>query len=321
MGDALGKLYVHRYFPATSKARIDALVKNLMEAYAQSIQHLDWLSPATREQALIKLGKIVVRVGYPNVWRDYSALEMKPDDLWGNVYRARMFETQRQLSKLAAVVDRSEWEMTTPTVDAGYTPGTNSVEFPAGVLQPPLYDPDADDAYNYGSTGATIGHELSHAFDNRGSQYDGDGALRDWWTVDDRARFKARTDKLIAEFDAFEPVPGFHVNGALTLPENIADLAGLQIAYKAYIASLHGKAPAVIDGFTGAQRFFIGYAQSYLGKRRDALLIAQLKSNPHAPESDRVNGIAPHLDGFYDAFSVKPNDRLYLSPSERVNLW
>jgi putative endopeptidase len=321
MGDALGKLYVDRFFPVSSKVRVDEMVRGLFNAYADSIQHLGWLSPATREQALIKLDKIQVRIGYPAEWHDYSALTIEPKDLWGNVYRGRKFEMQRQLSKLTGTVDRGEWEMTAPTVDAGYTPGTNSIEFPAGVLQPPLYVPSADDAYNYGSTGATIGHEISHAFDNRGSQYDGEGALHDWWTTEDHARFKSETDKLVAQFDSLEPLPGFHVNGTLTLPENIADLVGLEIAYKAYLASLHGREAPVIDGFTGAQRFFIGYAQSFLGKRRDSLLIAQLKSNPHAPEKDRVNGIAPQLDGFYEAFSMMPGDKMFIAPGERVHLW
>lgn len=321
MGDALGKLYVERYFPSSSKARVDVLVANLFKTYANSIEHLDWLSLSTRNEALAKLKKIDVRVGYPAVWRDYSSLVVSGSDLLGNVFRARVFETKRQLAKLAHAVDRSEWEMTTPTVDAGYNPATNSIEFPAGVLQPPLYDAAIDDAYNYGSTGATIGHEISHAFDNRGSQYDGDGALRDWWTGDDHARFKAKTDKLVAEFDQFEPVAGFHVNGTLTLPENIADLAGLEIAYKAYLASLDGKPAPVIDGLTAAQRFFVGYAQSFKGKRREALLVAQLKGNPHSPERERVNGIVVHMGSFYEAFSVKPTDKMFLAPSDRVTLW
>lgn len=321
MGEASGKLYVERYFPATSKQRIDQLVANLLTAYAESIERLDWLSAPTRAQALAKLKKIDVRIGYPDRWRDYGGLKISSSDLLGNVFRARAFESARQYAKLRGPVDRSEWEMTAPTVDAAYNPGTNSIEFPAGVLQPPLYDPAADDAYNYGSTGATIGHEISHAFDNRGSQYDGEGALRDWWTAEDHERFKAKTAKLIAQFDTYEPVKGFHVNGTLTLPENIADLAGLQIAYKAYLASLHGREPPVIDGFTGAQRFFVGYAQSFLGKRRDALLIAQIKGNPHAPEKDRVNGIAAHLGSFYEAFSVRSGDKMYIPQDERVTLW
>ena len=321
MGDALGRLYAQRYFPERAKASVDRLVANLLAAYAASIEHAEWLSAATREQALLKLKKIRVRVGYPAGWRDYRALEIKPGDVVGNVMRARAFESARQFGKLTQPVDTNEWEMTVPTVDAGYNPTTNSIEFPAGVLQPPLYDPAADDAYNYGSTGATIGHEISHAFDNRGSQYDGDGALRDWWTAQDHAAFKAKTDVLVKEFNAFEPVKGYHVNGALTLPENIADLAGLEIAYKAYLASLNGREAPIVDGWTGAQRFFLGYAQSFMGKRREELLIAQLASNPHAPEKDRVNGIAAHLDSFYSAFGVQPADKMYIAPDRRVELW
>lgn len=321
MGDALGRLYAERFFPVNAKTGAGQIVTNLMSAYADSIEHLNWLSAATRQQALLKLKKMRIRIGYPTVWRDYAALEVKQHDLIGNVIRARAFESARQFGKLTRPVDLNEWEMTVPTVDAGYNPATNSIEFPAGILQPPLYDPNADDAYNYGNTGATIGHEISHAFDNRGSQYDGDGALRDWWTPQDHAAFKTRTDLLIKEFDSFEPVTGHHVNGTLTLPENIADLAGLEIAYKAYVTALKGHEAPVIDGWTGAQRFFIGYAQSYLGKRRQELLIAQLASNPHAPEADRVNGIVPHLDGFYAAFAVTPSDKMYMAPERRVDLW
>lgn len=321
MGDALGRLYAERFFPANAKTDAGQIITNLRSAYADSIEHLNWLSPAARQQALLKLKKMRVRIGYPAVWRDYAALEIKQRDLVGNVIRARAFESARQFGKLTRPVDLNEWEMTVPTVDAGYNPATNSIEFPAGILQPPLYDPNADDAYNYGNTGATIGHEISHAFDNRGSQYDAEGALRDWWTPQDHAAFKTKTDLLIKEFDAFEPVTGHHVNGTLTLPENIADLAGLEIAYKAYVATLKGREAPVIDGWTGAQRFFIGYAQSYLGKRRQELLIAQLASNPHAPEADRVNGIVPHLEGFYPAFSVKPSDKMYMAPERRIDLW
>ncbi len=321
MGDALGKLYVAHYFPERAKRRADAMVANLLAAYATSIDHLQWLTPATRLEALAKLRMIDVRIGYPAHWRSYERLEIRSRDLGGNVLRARIFESERQFAKLLGPVDRSEWEMTAPTVDAGYTPGTNSIEFPAGVLQPPLFDPDADDAYNYGSTGATIGHEISHAFDNRGSQYDGNGALRDWWTARDHDAFKAKTDLLVSQFDQYEPVHGFHVNGKLTLPENIADLAGLEIAYEAYVTSLQGREAPIIDGLTGPQRFFIGYAQSFMGKRRDALLVAQLASNPHAPERDRVNGIVVHMDAFYKAFNVQPADTMYLPPVQRIALW
>ncbi|HEY3636900.1 MAG TPA: M13 family metallopeptidase [Rhizomicrobium sp.] len=321
MGEASGKLYVAHYFRGDSKARVSEMISNLLNAYAASIRQLDWMSPATKAQALDKLRKITVKVGYPDHWRDYGALQISSNDLLGNVFRARAFESAREHTQLAGLVNRSEWDMTAPTVDAYYNPATNEITFPAGILQPPLYDPAADDAYNYGSTGATIGHEISHGFDNRGSQYDSDGNLRDWWLPEDHRRFKVMTDRLVAQFDAFEPIPGYHVNGALTLPENMADLAGLEIAYKAYIASLHGRTSPVIDGLTGAKRFFIGYAQSYLGKRREALLIAQLKNNPHAPERYRVNGVVMNLDSFVDAFGVKRGDKMYLPPGARVRPW
>jgi predicted metalloendopeptidase len=321
LGEASGKLYVARYFPAESKARALAMVGTLIDTYAARIRGLNWMSPATKAEALAKLQSMQVKVGYPDHWRDYSGLRIASGDLLGNVFRAQAFENARKHAQLSGPVDRSEWEMTTPTVDAYYSPGTNEITFPAGILQPPLYDPAADNAYNYGSTGATIGHEISHAFDNRGSQYDSKGNLRNWWTPEDHQRYKAETDKLVREFDAFEPLPGLHVNGALTLPENVADMAGLAIAYKAYVASLHGHAPPVIDGLTGPQRFFIGYAQSYLGKRREGLLMAQLKNNPHAPEKYRVNGAVMNLDSFYQAFDVKPGDAMYIPPEKRVSLW
>lgn len=321
MGDALGKLYAAKYFPPASKARTQEMVRNLLKAYAASIQSLAWMSPATKQEALAKLDAIDVKIGYPDRWRSYDGLTLSPADLLANVFRAEAFETARKRALLAGPVDRSEWQMTAPTVDAYYSAATNEIAFPAGVLQPPLFDPRADDAYNYGSTGATIGHEISHGFDNRGSQYDAHGNLRDWWTPEDHAKYAAETKKLVSEFDAFEPVPGFHVNGALTLSENIADLAGLEIAYQAYIASLHEQTAPVIDGLTGAQRFFIGYAQSYLGKQRTSLLIARIKSNPHAPEQYRVNGIVVNVQSFYDAFHVTPGDKMYILPSARAVLW
>jgi len=318
MGEAAGKLYVARYFPPQAKARVQGMTGHLVAAYAEAIEASDWMSPATKAQALAKLRKIRIKVGYPDRWRDYSALRISPADLLGNVLRAQAFETDRKHAQLRGPVDRDEWPMTPATVDAAYSPGANDATFPAGILQ--LFDP-ADDAYNYGNTGASIGHELSHAFDSRGSQYDADGALRDWWTPDDRRRYRAETDKLVRQFDAFEPLPGQHLNGALTLSENLADLSGLSIAYRAYLESLNGRAPPVVGGLTAPQRFFIGYAQSYLGKRRDGLLAAQLRSNPHAPERYRVNGVVMNLQAFDAAFAVQPGDALYLPPEARVRLW
>jgi putative endopeptidase len=321
MGEASGKMYVAKYFPPATKARIDELVRNLLKAYAASIDQLPWMSAATKVEAQAKLRKLNVKIGYPDHWRDYSALKILPDDLLGNVRRAQEFERSRKLAQLGGPIDRTEWNMTAPTVNAYYNPSVNEIVFPAGILQPPAYDPAADDAFNYGSAGATIGHEISHGFDDQGSQYDSDGNLRDWWTPEDHAKFKAKTELLIKEYDAFEPVSGFHVNGALTLGENIADIAGIEIAYKAYLASLNGRAPPVIDGMTAEQRFYIGFAQSWLGKRRDESTIAQVKSDPHSPEKYRTNGVVVHMPSFYSAFSVQPGDKMYRAPEERVTLW
>jgi putative endopeptidase len=321
MGEASGKLYVAKYFPPATKARIDELVRNLLKAYASSIEQLPWMSAPTKLEAQAKLHKIDVKIGYPAHWRDYGKLSIVPDDLLGNVRRAQQFERNRRLAQLGGPIDRGEWNMTAPTVNAYYNPAVNEIVFPAGILQPPAFDPAADDAFNYGSAGATIGHEISHGFDDQGSQYDSDGNLRDWWTAEDHAKFKDKTQLLIREYDAFEPVPGFHVNGALTLGENIADIAGIEIAYKAYIASLDGAAPPVIDGMTADQRFYIGFAQSWLGKRREAGTIAQVKSDPHSPEKYRVDGVVVHMPSYYSAFSVRPGDKMYLVPEDRVTLW
>jgi len=321
IGEASGKLYVAKYFPSYAKARIDDLVANLLKAYAASIEQLTWMSPATKTEALAKLRKINVKVGYPKHWRDYSKLAISPTDLLGNVLRAQEFETARKLAQLGGPIDRDEWGMTAPTVNAYYDPTMNEIVFPAGILQLPVFNPQADDAFNYGATGATIGHEISHGFDDEGSQFDSDGNLRDWWTPQDHAKFKAKTDKLIKEYSAFEPVPGFHVNGELTLGENIGDIAGIEIAYKAYVASLNGRAPPVIDGMTADQRFYLGYAQSWLGKQRDAATVAQLTSDPHAPEKYRVNGVVVHMPSFYGAFTVASGDKMYIAPEERVTLW
>ena len=321
MGEASGKLYVAKYFPPQTKARIDALVGNLLKAYSQSIDQLPWMSAATKVEAQAKLRKINVKIGYPSRWRDYGKLSISPTDLLGNVTRANAFENQRNLAHLGAPIDRNEWSMTAPTVNAYYNPTVNEIVFPAGILQPPAFDPAADDAFNYGSAGATIGHEISHGFDDSGSQYDSDGNLRDWWTAEDHAKFKAQTEILIKEYNAFEPVPGFHVNGALTLGENIADIAGIEIAYKAYRASLAGREPPVIDGMTADQRFYVGFAQSWMGKSRDESTIAQVKSDPHSPVKYRVNGVVVHMPTYYSAFKVMPGDKMYLAPESRVTLW
>jgi putative endopeptidase len=321
IGEASGKLYVARYFPPKAKARIDELVANLLKAYAQSVNQLTWMSEATKVEARAKLAKINIKVGYPKRWRNYGKLVISPTDLIGNLRRGESFEYDRKLAQLGGPIDRDEWQMTAPTVNAYYDPQLNEIVFPAGILQLPVFNPDAEGAFNYGATGATIGHEISHGFDDEGSQFDSDGNLRDWWTAEDHAKFKIKTDKLIKEYSRFEPVRGFHVNGELTLGENIADIAGIEIAYKAYLASLNGQAPPVIDGMSADQRFYLGFAQSWLDKTRDAATIEQVKSDPHSPEKYRVNGVVVHMPSFYDAFAVKSGDKMYLRPEDRVTLW
>ena len=321
LGEALGKLYVEKHFPAESKRRMDALVANLLAAYRESIAKLDWMSPETRKRALEKLSKFNAKIGYPKRWRDYGSVQIKRDDLVGNVMRARAFEEDRQIAKLGKPIDRDEWLMTPQTVNAYYDASLNEIVFPAAYLQPPYFDPAADDAYNYGAIGGTIGHEISHGFDDEGSQYDGDGNLKNWWTDADRERFAAKTKALVAQYSAFEAVPGYHVNGELTLGENIADNSGLEIAYKAYRISLHGKKAPVIDGMSGDERFFFGYAQSWRGKVRPEALLAQIKSDPHSPDEFRVTGAVRNMPSFYSTFKVKPGDKMYLAPKDRVSIW
>jgi predicted metalloendopeptidase len=279
------------------------------------------MGPETKKEAQAKLARFDPKIAYPSKWRDYTALSTKKDDLLGNVMRARRFEYDRNLAKLGHPIDRTEWGMTPQTVNAYYNSRRNEIVFPAAILQPPFFDPKADDATNYGAIGAVIGHEISHGFDDSGSQSDGDGRLRDWWTADDRARFTAKTKALIAQYDAFEPVPGYHVNGALTLGENIADNSGIAIAFKAYQISLHGKPSPVIDGTTGEQRFYIGFATIYRNKIREPQAIRQLKSDPHSPGEFRVKGTLRNQAPFYQAFGVKPGDGMYLPPEQRVTIW
>jgi putative endopeptidase len=321
LGEALGKLYVEKYFPPPSKARMQALVRNLLEAYARDIDTLDWMSAQTKNGARAKLQKLVTKIGYPDKWRDYGALRIARDDLYGNVIRATMFEYQRDLDKLGKPIDRNEWFMTPQTVNAYYNPVMNEIVFPAAILQPPFFNAQADDAVNYGAIGAVIGHEISHGFDDRGSQYDADGNLRDWFTPDDHAKFAARTKALVAQYDAYEPVAGFHVNGELTLGENIADNSGLAIAYQAYRLSLGGRAAPVIDGFSGDQRFFLGWMQVWRGKVREAEAIRRVKTDPHSPPAVRGTATILNQPGFYEAFGVKPGDKMYLPPPERVTVW
>ena len=322
MGEALGKLYVARWFPPAAKAKADLLVQNLLKAYAEDINTLDWMTPGTRAKALAKLSKITRKIGYPDRFRDYSALVIPPGQILAAVKNANVFEAKREIARMDGPVDKSEWGMTPPTNNAYYDPTMNQIVFPAGILQPPYFDAKADDAVNYGEIGATIGHEISHGFDDQGSKFDGDGSLRDWWTAADRKNFDARTKALAKQYDAYQPLPGLHINGQLTLGENMADLAGLEIARKAYHISLNGKPAPVIDGFTGDQRFYIAYAQSWRELWRDGRTRQTVLSNPHSPPGYRVNGVVRNSDGWYAAFpQIKPGDIYYLPPGERVKLW
>ena len=324
MGESLGKAYVKKYFPPESKARMDQLVQNLLAAYKADIDTLEWMGPETRAKAQAKLAKFTVKIGYPVKWRDYSALKIARDDLTGNVMRAAAFEYNRNLGKLGQPVDRAEWDMSPQTVNAYYNPEMNEIVFPAAILQPPFFNAAADDAVNYGGIGAVIGHEISHGFDDQGSQYDGDGKVLDppgWFTKDDLVRYKARTHALVEQYSAYSPVPGFPINGELTLGENIADNSGLAIAYKAYRLSLAGKEAPVIDGLTGDQRLFMGWAQVWRTKTRDKQAIVQIKSDPHSPGQFR--GLVPEMNqaAFYAAFDIKPGDKMYLPPEKRFRLW
>ena len=321
MGEAVGQIYVSEYFPPAYKARMVELVDNLMKAYATSIDGLTWMSPATKVEAHAKLAKYGIKIGYPDHWRDYTALDVKAGDPLGNAVRASQFEYRRQVVRNNKPVDRTEWGMTPQTVNAYYDPTKNEIVFPAAILQPPFFDMKADDAANYGAIGAVIGHEISHGFDDEGSQFDGDGKLRNWWTPEDRKAFEAVTSKLDAQYSAYEPLPGTHVNGKLTMGENIADLSGLQIAYKAWKLSLGGKPSATIDGMTGEQRFYYGFAQVWRSKVRDERTLQLVVIDPHSPAQFRADGASINSDGFHDAFGTKPGDKMWKAPADRLRLW
>ncbi|BDZ40737.1 putative zinc metalloprotease [Paraoerskovia sediminicola] len=330
LGEAVGEVYVSRHFPPSHKERMNELVANLVEAYRRSITALDWMTEETKERALVKLGTFNPKIGYPERWRDYSALTVAADDLVGNVRRAHEHEQDHELAKIGRPLDRDEWFMTPQTVNAYYNPGMNEIVFPAAILQPPFFDPDADDAVNYGGIGAVIGHEIGHGFDDQGSKYDGDGRLEDWWTASDREEFEKRTAALIAQYDEFRPAQlvgekfaDTHVNGALTVGENIGDLGGLSIALKAYEIALSApldEAP-VVDGLTGVQRVLLGWAQVWQSKGRDEEVSRRLATDPHSPNEFRCNGTVRNVDAFYDAYDVTPGDALYLAPEERVRIW
>ena len=322
LGEAVGKLYVERTFPPEAKAQMDELVANLVAAYRVSIGRLPWMSDDTKQRALAKLELFRPKIGYPKVWRDYSALEIDRDDLLGNVRRGAAFETARHLAKVGAPVDRDEWLMTPQTVNAYYNPGVNEICFPAAILQPPFFDPEADAALNYGGIGAVIGHEIGHGFDDQGAQYDGEGNLEDWWTDADREQFQLLADKLIAQYDVFEPreLPGHTVNGALTVGENIGDLGGLTIALLAYELSLGGDDAPVIDGLTGRERLFRNWAYIWRIKTRKEAQLQLLSIDPHSPAEFRAN-IVRNLDEFHETFATAPTDGLWLDPEERVRIW
>jgi putative endopeptidase len=323
LGEAVGKLYVDLHFPPNAKERMSALVDNLVAAYRQNIKALDWMGEETKLKALAKLEQFTPKIGYPDKWRDYSKLRIDRDDLLGNIQRAGLFELQRSIDKLGKPIDRDEWFMTPQTVNAYYNPGMNEIVFPAAILQPPFFDMDADDAVNYGAIGAVIGHEIGHGFDDQGSKYDGLGNLNDWWTDEDRERFDLLTQKLIAQYNVLESeeTPGNTVNGALTVGENIGDLGGVAVAFKAYELSLEGKEAPIIDGLTGFQRFFLGWAQAWRTKVRPEEALRRLAIDPHSPPEFRCNAVLRNLSEFYEAFSVTEADKMWMDPQERVRIW
>jgi putative endopeptidase len=321
LGHPLGKIYVAKYFPPESKAKVEALVANLLKAYDADIRKIDWMTDVTKEKALDKLHHFTPHVGYPDKWRDFSSLDIQRDDLIGDIERSNTFEWHYRLDRIDQPVDRNEWGMTPPTINAYYTPVLNSIFFPAAILQPPFFDPNADDAVNYGGIGAVMGHEIGHGFDDQGSKYTGLGVLQSWWTDDDRKAFEARVSNLGAQYDSYEGLPGLHVQGKLTMGENIGDLSGLSISLQAYRVSLNGKKAPVLDGYTGDQRYFLGFAQIWRGKYRDGAMRQQVLSNPHSPPHWRVVGPTRNIDAWYRAFDVKAGDKYYLAPDQRVHLW
>jgi len=321
LGEALGKLYVDAYFPAESKARMEALVGDIQTALAARIQKLEWMGPETKQKALEKLGKFTVKIGYPDKWRDYSALRIVDGDLYGNVERSSAFDWNFRTARLNKPVDRTEWEMTPATINAYYSSTKNEIVFPAAILQPPFFDPEGDAAINYGGIGGVIGHEITHGFDDQGRKSDGDGRLSEWWTKDDEAKFMVQAERLGKQYSATEVLPGAKINGDLTMGENIADLGGLLLALDAYHLSLKGKPAPVIDGLTGDQRVFLGWAQVWRGKYRDDFMKQILVSDPHSPPVARVDLPMRNIDAFYEAFGVKPGDPMYVPPEQRVRIW
>jgi putative endopeptidase len=321
LGEVVGRVYVARHFPPEAKEKMLELVNNLIKAYEISINELDWMGDETKVQALDKLSKFTPKIGYPDKWKDYSALEIRPDDLVGNIRRSALFKYEEEIARQNGPVDRTEWRMTPQTVNASYSPPLNEITFPAAILQPPFFDLAAEDAVNYGAIGAIIGHEIGHGFDDKGSTFDGDGVLRNWWTDEDRAEFKKRTARLVEQYSAFKPFEDLNVNGEFTQGENIGDLGGLSIALLAYELSLAGEPAPVMDGYSGQQRVFLGYGQGWRGKSRDEALRVQINTDPHSPRQYRVNGVVRNVPEFYEAFDVAETDALYLAPEDRVKIW
>jgi putative endopeptidase len=321
LGEIVGKVYVKKHFTPEAKERMTAMVKNLLKAYAASIKELDWMSANTKKEALAKVDKFMIKIGYPDKWRDYAALKVVKNDLFGNATRATEFEYNRMLNKLGKPVDRAEWGMNPQTVNAYYNPTLNEIVFPAAILQPPFFNLAADDAVNYGGIGAVIGHEIGHGFDDQGSTFDGEGVMRNWWTPQDLTAFQTRTKALVDQYNSFKAFPDLNINGNFTLGENIGDLGGLSIALKAYKISLNGKEAPKMDGYTGIQRVFLGWGQVWLDKSREEALRSQVASDPHSPAKFRINGVVRNIPEFYEAFNVKATDSLYLAPEKRIKIW
>ena len=321
LGEAVGQMYVAKYFPASSKEKMLTLVGNLQKALGERINNLEWMGDSTKLKAQEKLAAFTVKIGYPDKWRDYSALEIKQDSYWANVRRSSIFEMDYMLADAGKPVDKSRWYMTPQTINAYYNPTTNEICFPAAILQPPFFDPEADDAINYGAIGVVIGHEMTHGFDDQGRNYDKEGNLTDWWTADDAARFTERANKLVAQYDNILVLDTMHANGSYTLGENIADQGGLLISHQAYLNSLQGQTPAVIDGFTGEQRFYLGYATLWAQNIRDEEIVRLTKMDPHSLGKWRVNAALKNIDAFYEAFGIKEGDAMYMQPADRVNIW
>ncbi len=321
LGDAIGKLYVEEHFSPEAKQRMVQLVENLREAYREGISGLEWMGDETKQKAIEKLDKFTPKIGYPDEWRDLSSLDIKADDLFGNYLRATEFYYNININKLGKPVDKNEWFMNPQTVNAYYNPGMNEIVFPAAILQPPFFNLEADDAINYGAIGGVIGHEMGHGFDDQGAKSNGDGLLTNWWTEQDLKEFNNRTQKIVSQYNNFVVLDNVHVNGELTQGENIGDLSGLTIAYKAYQRSLNGKEAPVMDGFTGEQRFFLGWGQVWANKYRDAELRRRIMTDPHSPPRFRTNGVVPNMPEFHRAFGVKEGDAMYLPEEDRVKIW